>query len=299
MLHWIGLRICRGAKFENTMNSGWNIAQLQAVPFYSALASTLEQWIWPQTWPTLADYQSLLDRLPRPVLTASGMPLRVIEQSQEKPQDWRQGYEPRIYLQGALQTRLENWHDCFNLLTWATFPRAKAALNARQYALLKARADAPTGASMAPRQPNQDALTQFDESGVIVISADPRLSKLLLDFQWKPLFWEQRSAVQAHMRCWLFGHGLMERALQPYRGLTGKGVILPVPEELFEQPLVAQVAQVDQLLAQCLSDTQRFLRPDAWAPVPLLGFPGFTSDNACAEYYGDQHTFRSGRKLKP
>lgn len=277
------------------MSSEWNIAQLQAAPFYMALAPTLEQYVWPQTWPTLADYQSLLDRLSRPVLTASGMLLRVVEQSYEKPRDWRQGYEPRIYLQGALQTRLENWHDCFNVLTWATFPLAKAALNARQYALLnKAQADDPP----QPRQPNQDALTQFDESGVIVLSADPRLSELLLDFQWKPLFWEQRTAVQARMRCWLFGHGLMERALQPYRGLTGKGVILPVPVELFEQPLVAQVAQVDLLLAQCLSDTRRFLRPDAWAPVPLLGFPGFTSDNECADYYADQRYFRPGRKPK-
>lgn len=277
------------------MSSEWNIAQLQAAPFYMALAPTLEQYVWPQTWPTLADYQSLLDRLSRPVLTSGGMPLRVVEQSHEKPSDWRQGYEPRIYLQGALQTRLENWHDCFNVLTWATFPLAKAALNARQYALLKAQAHDPP----QPRQPNQDALTQFDESGVIVLSADPRLSELLLDFQWKPLFWDQRTAVQARMRCWLFGHGLMERALQPYRGLTGKGVILSVPVELFEQPLVAQVAQVDQLLAQCLSDTQRFLRPDAWAPVPLLGFPGFTSDNECADYYADQRYFRPGRKPKP
>lgn len=274
------------------MNSEWNIAQLHAAPFYMALTSTLEQYVWPQTWPTLADYQALLDCLPQPVRTASGMPLRVVEQSPEKPRDWRQGYEPRIYLQGALQTRLENWHDCFNLLTWATFPLAKAALNARQYDLLEARAHAP----LQPRPPDQDALTQFDESGVIVLSADPRLSKLLLEFQWQPLFWEQRTAVQAGMRCWLFGHGLMERALQPYRGLTGKGIILPVATELFEQPLAAQVAQIDQLLAQSLSDRQRFLRPDTWAPVPLLGFPGFTPDNECADYYADQRYFRPGRR---
>jgi len=276
--------------------SAWGIEQVRGVPLYAALQPALEKIQWPKNWPTLAAYQSLLDRLPQPVLTASGKPLRVVAQASEKSADWRQGYEPRIYLQGELQTRLESWHDAFNLLTWVTFPLAKAALNARQYALLEARA--AVGAPAGPRSPNQDTLTQLDESGVIVLCSDPALSKRMINFQWKPLFWENRSAVQAKMHCYLFGHGLMERALTPYRGLTGKGVILPVAQDLLAQPLALQLAHVDQMLAQRITDTGEFLRPLDLAPLPLLGFPGFTPDNEHAEYYDDQRYFRPGRGLK-
>lgn len=277
--------------------SVWGIEQVRSVPFYTALHPALEKIQWPNHWPTLAIFQLLLDSLPRPVLTARGNPLRVVAQACEKSADWRQGYEPRIYLQGELQTRLESWHDAFNLLTWATFPLAKAALNARQYALLEARAEVT--AAVGPRSPNQDTLTQLDESGVIVLCSDPALSKLMINFQWKPLFWENRRAVREKLRCFLFGHGLMERALTPYRGLTGKGVILPVAQELLAQPLALQLAQVDQMLAQRIADTRQFLRPQDLAPVPLLGFPGFSLDNECAEYYDDQRYFRPGRGFKP
>jgi hypothetical protein len=277
--------------------SAWGIEQVRGVPMYTALQAALEKIEWPLAWPALADYQSLLDGLPQPVMTASGKPLRVVAQAGERSADWRQGYEPRIYLQGELQTRLESWHDAFNLLTWATFPLAKAALNARQYALLEARA--AVGVPAGPRSPNQDTLTQFDESGVIMLCSDPALSKLMLDFRWKPLFWENRSGVRANMRCFLFGHGLMERALTPYRGLTGKAVILPVAQDLLAQPLALQLAEADQMLAQRIADAGQFLRPLDLAPLPLLGFPGFTPDNEGAEYYDDQRYFRPGRGVKP
>jgi hypothetical protein len=277
------------------MTQGWDLNQVRRSPFYAALQPGLESPAWPPSWPTLADYQALLARLPQPLLTASGKPLRVVEQAQEKSTDWRQGYEPRIYLRGELQTRLASWHDAFNLLTWISFPLAKAALNARQYALLAARAQglAPSG----PRSPKQDALTQFDESGAVVLSADPALSDLLLGFQWKRLFWEQRERVRAGMRCLVFGHGLMERALAPYRGITAKGIVLPVTAELLAQPLTAQLAAVDRQLAQYLNDAQQLAHPRDLAPVPLLGFPGFTPDNEHAAYYDDERYFRPGRRL--
>ena len=278
------------------MHPNWDNAALLQAPLYTTMRPALERWGSPPDWPTLADYQRLLDGVKPPLLTAGGKPLHVVAQATEKTTDWRQGYEPQIYLQGALQTRLECWHDAFNVLTWASFPLAKAALNARQYALLEARAKA--GAPAARRSPSQDALTQFDESGVIVLSADPLLSELLLSFQWKPLFWQQRAAVQTHMRCFLFGHGLMERALTPYRGLTGKGVILPITQDFLAQPLALQVTQVDGLLAQVLGDGRQLLQPRDLAPVPLLGFPGFTPDNECADYYDDRTYFRPGRETK-
>ena len=272
----------------------WDLAQVQASPLLAALRPAFEQADWPQQqWPTLPDYQALLDRLPQPVRTGSGACLRVVPAAAEKSQDWRQGYEPRIYLSGELPTRASSWHDCFNLLAWATFPLAKAALNARHYALLEARAS--TLAYATHRTARQDALTQFDESGVIVLCAEPALTALLQDFQWKTLFWERRTEVLAQMRCFLFGHGLMEKALTPYLGMTGKGVLLPVSPHILALPLTAQLAHADHLLADLIAEGQQLLRPRDLAPVPVLGFPGFTPENESAAYYDDQRYFRPGR----
>lgn len=275
--------------------STWDPLKLQRMPWYAAVQLAVQSLEWPATWPTLQDYQTLLERLPQPIRTATGMPLHVVAQCETKSQDWKLGYEPRVYLQGALQTRLESWHDCFNLLTWASFPTAKAALNARQYALLAARAAAQTSAM---RSPQQDVLTQFDESGVIILCADSALSEMLQRFQWKALFWEQRAAVRAQMRCLLFGHGLMEKALAPYPGLTGKGVILPVDKDFFTQSLALQLSQVDAQLAQHLANEHAWQHPQDLAPVPLMGFPEFCAANECADYYDDQRYFRPGRGAK-
>lgn len=272
----------------------WNMASVQHSALFASLHPALALADWPrQAWPTLAECQSLLDKLP-PLMTGSGAHLRVAPQASGKPQDWRQAYEPRIYLTGELQTRGENWHDLFNLLVWASFPQAKTALNARHYALLEARA--VQAATAAPRLPPQDALTQFDETGVVIVSADERLSALLQNFQWKRLFCERRSAVEAHMRCYLFGHGLMEKALNPYRGMTGKGIVLPVAPAFFSQPLAQQIAQIDEQLAHLIADPQKLILPQDLAPVPVLGFPGFTPENENPAYYEDQAYFRPGRR---
>ena len=273
----------------------WDRSNIQRMPWYAALRPVVKNLDLPPTWPTLADYQRVLDCLPQPILTTRGAPLRVVTQKSDKTSDWRQTYEARIYLKGELQTRLESWHDCFNLLTWASFPTSKASLNARQYALLAA---CSTALPAAARSPKQDALTQFDESGVIVLCSEPALITLLLEFQWKPLFWENRAKVSRQMRCFLFGHGLMERALTPYLGLTGKGVILPVNQDFFTQALATQLRQADRLLAQYLENRAYLLHPKDLAPVPFLGFPGFSPDNEQAEYYNDQRYFRPGRGLR-
>ena len=275
----------------------WDPVKIQHVPWYAALQPVFEKLDGLDGWPSLLDYQRLLELQPQSILTAHGKPLHVVAQNTDKTTDWQQSYEARIYLRGELQTRLESWHDCFNLLTWIVFPRAKAALNARQYDLLETRAGLPF--ATGTRSAAQDALTQFDESGVIVLCADPALSNLLLNFQWKRLFWENRAKVTSYMRCILFGHGLMDRAQTPYPGLTGKGMVLPVAPDFFKQPPGEQAAQTDQRLAQVLSNPLSLSQPKDLAPVPFLGFPGFVPENTAAAYYDDQRYFRPGRSLKP
>lgn len=36
------------------------------------------------------------------------------------------GYEERIYLQGLIATRKQNWHDFFNSMVWHKYPETKS-----------------------------------------------------------------------------------------------------------------------------------------------------------------------------
>lgn len=272
----------------------WTMAHIQSSALFASLQPVLAGVAWPsRAWPTLGDYQALLDKLSPPVLTGSGAQLRIAPHAAAKPDDWRQAYEPRLYLTGELQTRIESWHDVFNLFVWATFPQTKAGLNARHFMLQQMRAEA--GRSAAPRDAAQDALTQFDETGVIVISSDAGLLKLVENFAWKELFWARREQTRARMRCLLFGHGLMEKALTPYVGMTGKAMLLHVPDAVMEVPQGELIARVDSLLAQHIAVGTGLDSPRMLAPFPVLGFPGIWPDQQTESFYDNQYYFRSGR----
>jgi len=79
-------------------------------------------------------------------------------------------YDARI-VAGEVPTRARSWHDFLNALVWATFPRSKHALHARQAAAI--RALVPEGASTLPnaRTREQDALALFDEGGIILLES--------------------------------------------------------------------------------------------------------------------------------
>lgn len=240
-------------------------------------------------WPTLAEYQALLDGMKPPPVSGSGARLRVVPQPEAAASDWRLSYEARIFDSGDLPTRAHNWHDLFNLLAWGSFPRAKAALNARHHALLAQQAAAGQAKS---RNATQDALTQFDETGVIILASDPALLELIRNFRWKELFWVRRDAVRTQMACLLFGHGLLEKALQPYVGMTGKGMLLVVDRDWFASNPDARLAQVDVRVAEAINTLSQ---PRDLAPIPLLGFPGFFAGNEDEAFYDNRDYFRPGR----
>lgn len=270
------------------MEPPWNPALLEGALFAS-LAPVLARLDWPAgRWPGHAQYQALLDDAPFPVVSGLGVPLKVCEPLPAED-GWEAGYEPRIAREGFLQTRRENWHDLFNLLVWVAFPRTKAALNRCHYQLQQARAQR----GEAGRTRIEHALTQFDESGVIVMSADPELTALMHAFRWKELFWERRARVETRMACYLFGHGLLHKALAPFVGMTGKGMVVEVTAELFQAPLAERLAWLDQAVAEAVP---RLDSPADLQPVPVLGFPGFTPDNARPGYYDNTAYFRPGRR---
>lgn len=264
---------------------GWTPGFLQASALFEPLRLAGNGLEYLHDWPDIGTLEHLRDHATAPPVTRSGKPVHFVPQN-VAAREFVQQYEPRIYLAGEVQTRAHNWHDLFNALVWLTFPRAKAALNQLHYqALLQEH-----GNEKVQRSPLRDTATLFDESGVIVVSSDAGLSKLLRDFEWKHLFWRQREAVCAHMRFFLFGHGLYEKAMKPYTGMTGKGIILAVEQDFFHRPLAQQVAVADSMLDNFLSSGAA--APVILSPVPVLGYPGWSPDNANEAYYDNSQYFR-------
>jgi hypothetical protein len=245
-------------------------------------------------FPTLQDCNALLERHSL-IIVQSGMPLRFVAEQSGKL-SFEAQYEPRCYLTGEVQMRANNWHDLFNALVWLTFPKTKAILNARHYHALRDERVSGNPARGAVRDVN----TLFDESGVIVVYADnnsdDELAGLLRNLKWKELFWQRREQVRAGMGFYLFGHGLYEKALQPYVGMTGQGVLLAVEQEFFSWSQKQQLTHLDNLLADYLAAPEHCRSTRDLSPVPLLGVPGWTTDNCSETYYDNTEYFRSGRR---
>lgn len=189
------------------------------------------------------------------------------------------GYEMTIDATGQVPTR-DNPHDFFNALQWIASPRTKAAINAGHL-----RYPAPGGAL---RPVARDVLTMIDESGVIVASDDQGLLDLLRGFRWRELFVERRADVLAHMRFSLLGHGLMEKALAPFIGLTGKAILLHVD---VDEPL-------DAAVSRWLADDANLASSRILAPLPLLGIPGWDARNENPAFYENADYFRPGRQVR-
>ena len=240
-------------------------------------------------WPALAELQARISA--HGIVSGGGQPLRLTLQD-TRADTFEDRYEVRIFREGELQLRTHNWHDLFNVLAWMAFPLAKAAINARHYhALLEQQSQGALN-----RGPAQDALTLFDESGTIVFSSDTELLRDVRDFAWKQLFWRRRERVLNGFGCFIFGHALYEKALQPFEGMTGHGVLLDVDDRFRTLPMAQQLEALDQRLEQQVADSARFQATRELAPLPLLGMPGWWPANGQESFYDNTAYFRRGRR---
>jgi len=238
-------------------------------------------------WPDLDLLNALAEDHGRRVVNAQGVRVCFVAQA-PKPKSFEAAFEPRAYLKGEVQVRAFDWHDLFNALVWMTFPTTKAVINARHYESMAA-------SGRGNRPPQRDALTLFDEDGVVVVSTDAKLLDLARGFRWKELFWRRRDEVEARMRFCVFGHAFFSKARQPFVGLTGKAVLLEVPGTFLELARAAQIAELDRLLAMHIWGRERFRHGRELSPLPVLGVPGWWSGNEREEFYDDTAYFRPGR----
>lgn len=217
-----------------------------------------------------------------PVVSENGRRVRFVP-----PQPDGLVYECRVWETGEVETRPDNWHDFFNALVWLSFPQTKIAVSAAHMRAMQAPGEA--------RGSRRDALTHFDECGIVVLSSQPELLELLRRFCWKELFSARRAEVIQSMRFVIFGHATYEQLLAPFRGLTAKAVLYDVSEDCLQMPEPELTAAVDRLLAADLA-SGRYTRPRDFQPLPLLGIPGVTPDSNDPAYYDDTWQFRPGRR---
>ena len=275
------------------INSAWDPQFMFRSPMFEPLlplAHKLADFTY--GWPSLHDYQTILTQHPEPILTQNDLPLTIVAQG-EPPKSPEQQYASRIYLTGEIQTRVDNWHDFFQLLTWLTFPKTKAAINAIHHHAATARFKGDT--DNGRRSPIENMLSLFDEGGAIVVCSDATLLQMIRGFDWKNLFWQHRAALGDKMNCIIFGHALYEKALTPYVGMTANSVLLPVDPDFFSQTMEEKIKTIDELLSIVFINDGNYQNPQALSPLPILGMPGWDACNAHENYYDNTRYFRPGR----
>lgn len=194
-------------------------------------------------------------------------------------------YELRA-ARGRIATRPGNWHDLFNALAWARYPALKSALNARQCLHI-------AGNGVRQRNRAQAALTQFDESGVIVRVRDAALLRAWDRHDWPTLFraqapaWQQGDIAIAAV----VGHALMEQALLPGRLLVGKCLVVR------GDATDACVARV----AGAIGAGGALEDPLELRPLPLAGIPGWHAGQDDGFYARTDYfrPLREGRAYPP
>jgi hypothetical protein len=130
---------------------------------------------------------------------------------------------------------------------------------------------------------------------MVVAAADPELSLMLSESRWKELFWLRRADAVRSMRFRVFGHALCEKALEPYKGVTAKALILECRPELLEAPLERQLGELDARAADYFAGEAALASTRTLPPLPVLGIPGWEPENEREAYYDDRTQFRPGR----
>ncbi|MBE0359266.1 MULTISPECIES: DUF3025 domain-containing protein [Pseudoalteromonas] len=236
------------------------------------------------SWPTPQWFAPYLN-----AINENNLPIRFIDDAKIDFGD--RYYEQVIFETGEVPTRTENWHDLFGGFIWCLFPKTKALINQRHVQDI-----AEYG--LQQRTKHRNALTLFDECGVVLAISENKWKQWLCDHQWKTAFVEHKNEWGKTIQPFMFGHANYEMLTKPYIGLTGKALFVFVPDEIFCKDLAAQYQYLDQALYEmikidnCLADNKQL------SPLPLLGVPGWHDENTDEAFYNNTDYFRPKRRTR-
>lgn len=213
-------------------------------------------------------------------IDSSAGPLRFVAPASCPPGE---AYEAFIARSACVPSR-HNLHDLFNGLVWLTFSHIKRRLNELQAEEI---ARAGIGAS---RGPLRDALTLFDENGALLDGPAP-LCEALLARDWRSLFITRRE-LWNEARIVVFGHALLEKlATSPRKALTAHVLLAPPGHR---RGADASADFLDDGAWAAAVD-RPWLATKPFAPMPVLGIPGWCPENANFSFYDDSDVFRPRR----
>jgi hypothetical protein len=199
-------------------------------------------------------------------------------------------YEQFIFHTQQCPTR-DGLHDFFNALYWDLFPRTKTRLNQ-----LQAQQIAQLG-TVRHRGSVRDYLTLFDENGALLI-APPEIWEALIAMDWQRLFVTLRPLWQ-QARLIPFGHALLEKLVHPRKPITAHVYMTQITIENIAVEAINTRAStnfypiLDESIAADLSAAKFATKP--FAPLPILGVPGWWADNENLDFYNDEAVFRKPR----
>ena len=232
--------------------------------------------------------QCLNQLIPTGLETASGQAVQFVDSTQLTDDD----YERRIYHQGIVSTRPDCWHDFFNAMVWLRFPQIKVAINA-----LHNRVKRQAG----KRGKLRDALTLFDECGVILVSSDRDFLKAASHRDWQQIFQHQASAWQLNTQIFVCGHAMLEKLLSPYKSMTAKALLVHTDPNTMRLPHDELLVLLDHKIAQLMLAGEVLTSPPHLSPLPLAGIPGWHWQGQQDDlFYADTGVFRPPpESLKP
>ena len=195
-------------------------------------------------------------------------------------------YEAFIHAQRCVPTR-DNFHDFFNGLVWLHWPQLKLQMNRLQAA------EIASAGVVARRGPLRDALTVLDENGAVWWAPQPLIDALRAR-DWLRLMVALRP-LWAHSRLLPVGHALLEKLVVPRKPITAHLLCLPTDgtealPSCADMPALCDAALARQPLLQAAA-----LAAKPFAPLPVLGVPGWWPENTNFSFYDDSLVFRGQR----
>ncbi|BDF94397.1 DUF3025 domain-containing protein [Pseudoalteromonas sp. KAN5] len=264
-----------------TPHEQWHSASLESGAFNHL--NTLFALQCLPDWPACAWFSSFLD-----AKNANQQVIRFVDDACFSEEE--RYYEQIIFDTGKVPTRQQNWHDLFGGLIWCLFPKTKALINQRHVEEIAIH-------GTKQRSKHRNALTLFDECGVVLAVCDDVWPQLLKNHQWQDAFVKHRALWGKTITPFMFGHANYEMLTKPYIGLTGKALFVKVPNDIFCKDLTQQYQYIDQTLYEMIKHDNCLRDNSQLSPLPLLGVPGWY-DNNNPEFYSNTGYFRPKRRIR-
>ena len=112
---------------------------------------------------------------------------------------------------------------------------------------------------------------------------------------WESAFGETLGQARCEVR--VFGHALLEKLIAPYAACTAHAWVVEVPEAYFTWPRAQRDTHLDEVVSATLA-ADAALNGRTFAPLPVLGIPGWWAQNEDPAFYDDTSVFRAGRRAR-